>query len=94
MIRSLVGELEHRELFDLLMPPNSLLFPMGHHNINMRIAILSFALSLTTSVIAQYFPADPQNVTVVKSQIQDGVYISYKEVCEARVSLISSVKPL
>lgn len=94
MIRSLVGEFEHRELFDLLMPPSFIVFPMGPQKFNMRVAILSIALSLTTSVIAQYFPADPQNVTVVKSQIQDGVYISYKEVCEARVSLVSSVKPL
>ena len=37
-------------------------------------------LSLAVSVSAQYFPETPKNVTVVKSQLQNGVSISYKEV--------------
>ena len=40
----------------------------------------SLALSLLTSVSAQYFPAAPKNVTIVKSKLQDGVSVSYKEV--------------
>jgi hypothetical protein len=39
-----------------------------------------FGLGLLGAVCAQYFPPTPENVTVVKSQLQNGVTISYKEV--------------
>ena len=39
-----------------------------------------FALGLLSAVSAQYFPPTPKNVTVVQSQLQNGVSISYKEV--------------
>jgi len=46
----------------------------------MGLASLPIALTLVACAVAQYFPAEPKNVTVVKSQIQDGVFVSYKEV--------------
>lgn len=66
---------------------------MVHDTFNMRLASLPIALVLITSAVAQYFPAEPQNVTVVKSHLQDGVYISYKEVREKnRYLAINDVK--
>lgn len=42
--------------------------------------VFPLGLGLFGAVSAQYFPPTPQNVTVVKSQLQNGVSISYKEV--------------
>jgi hypothetical protein len=39
-----------------------------------------FGPGLLGAVSAQYFPPTPENVTVVRSQLQNGVSISYKEV--------------
>jgi hypothetical protein len=49
----------------------------------------SSAFALLTLVgfsFGQYFPAAPKNVTVVKSQLQEDVSVSFKEV--PRTSLI------
>ena len=43
---------------------------------------VALLLSLALSASAQYFPAAPQNITVVKSQLQNGVSISYREVSQ------------
>lgn len=39
-----------------------------------------FGPGLLGTALGQYFPPTPENVTVVKSQLQNGVSISYKEV--------------
>jgi hypothetical protein len=43
-------------------------------------------LTLASLSFGQYFPAAPKNVTVVKSQLQEGVSVSFKEV--PRTSMI------
>ena len=48
--------------------------------LKMPLAYSCVLLTLLTSSVAQYFPAAPKNVTVVKSQLEDGVSISFKEV--------------
>jgi hypothetical protein len=48
-----------------------------------------FGPALLGVVSAQYFPPTPENVTVVKSQLQNGVSISYKEVRSSFPSLRS-----
>jgi hypothetical protein len=46
----------------------------------MKFSSLSCLLAAAGAAGAQYFPPTPENVTKVNSQVQDGVYISYKEV--------------
>ncbi|OCT51282.1 Carboxypeptidase S1 B [Cladophialophora carrionii] len=49
-----------------------------------QLSSASVLLMLAGSSSGQYFPAAPKNVTVVRSQVQDGVSISFKEssICE------------
>ena len=42
--------------------------------------LVPLGFGLLGAVSAQYFPPTPENVTVVQSQLQNGVSISYKEV--------------
>lgn len=41
---------------------------------------LPLLLTLLGSVDAQYFPAEPKDVTVIDSHVEKGVSISFKEV--------------
>ena len=50
------------------------------------IGAIAVCLALLARVDAQYFPPVPENVTKVNSKLQEGVYVSFKEVCQSLAS--------
>jgi hypothetical protein len=62
--------------------------------LNMRPFISLLVNALIFSLAVAQFPPTPENVTIIKSRFDEGITISYKEVCTLSLLLLAPLNAL